>query len=34
MGEVPARPKTAATRQAARDDEFNDVELDDDLLPE
>ncbi len=34
LGELPERPKTAARRTDAADDDFADVELGNDLLPE
>ena len=34
LGELPERPKTAARKPVPEDDEFNDVELGNDLLPE
>ena len=34
MGELPPRPRTAAKNRVMEDDDFNDVELGDDLLPE
>ena len=34
LGELPERPKTAARKQEVADDDFADVELGNDLLPE
>ena len=34
LGELPERPKTAARQKPPDEDEFNDTELGEDLLPE
>ena len=34
LGELPERPKTAARQKPIDEDEFNDTELGEDLLPE
>ena len=34
LGELPERPKTAARQKPSDEDEFNDTELGEDLLPE
>ena len=34
LRELPGRPKTAARQKPADEDEFNDTELGEDLLPE
>ena len=34
LGDLPERPKTSVRSQKQEDNDFNDVELGDDLLPE